>query len=116
MTLDRLTTGLDIIEISAKRALEISSVQTDSRKCTAGSLFVAVEGNAVDGHKFIGNAVEKGASVILCQALPENLSADVVYIQTADSSKALGIAASNFFGNPSHGTPACHVTCATTSL
>ena len=58
MTLDKLTAGLDIIEISAKRPLEICSVETDSRKCTPGSLFVAVEGNAVDGHRFIAKAIE----------------------------------------------------------
>lgn len=83
------------------RDVEVGKITFDSRAVEPGTMFVAQVGVHVDGHKFIGNAVEKGASVILCQALPENPSADVVYIQTADSSMALGIAASNFFGNPS---------------
>ena len=53
MTLDRLTQGLDILETSARTPVVIDSVQTDSRKCTHGSLFVAVEGNAVDGHTLL---------------------------------------------------------------
>ncbi len=42
-----------------------SSVATDSRKVQAGSLFVPLIGEKQDGHAFIPQALEKGASVIL---------------------------------------------------
>lgn len=81
--------------------VEVEKITFDSRAVEPGTLFVAQVGVHVDGHKFIDSAIEKGASVVLCQTLPEHQRSGVVYIQTADSSKALGIAASNFFGNPS---------------
>ena len=39
---------------------EVSQICCDSRKCTAGSLFVAVRGAEADGHAFIGKAIENG--------------------------------------------------------
>ena len=36
---------------------EVSQICCDSRKCTAGSLFVAVRGAEADGHAFIGKAI-----------------------------------------------------------
>ena len=83
------------------RDVEVGKITFDSRAVEPGTMFVAQVGVHVDGHKFIDSAISKGAAVVLCQTLPETLSADVVYIQTADSSKALGIAASNYFDNPS---------------
>ncbi|MBR7157853.1 MAG: UDP-N-acetylmuramoyl-L-alanyl-D-glutamate--2,6-diaminopimelate ligase, partial [Bacteroidales bacterium] len=44
---------LDEIRCSGR---EISSVCTDSRKCTQGSLFIAVKGAEADGHKYIASA------------------------------------------------------------
>ncbi|MBN7813638.1 UDP-N-acetylmuramoyl-L-alanyl-D-glutamate--2,6-diaminopimelate ligase [Algoriphagus sp. H41] len=80
---------------------EVSGIVFDSRKVEAGSAFVAVAGTQVDGHEFIGTALEKGASVIICEKLPEPIAADVTYVQVVNSAKALGIAAANFFDNPS---------------
>ncbi|MBQ9583065.1 MAG: UDP-N-acetylmuramoyl-L-alanyl-D-glutamate--2,6-diaminopimelate ligase [Bacteroidales bacterium] len=104
MTLDRLISGLDILEFSARRAVEIAGIQTDSRKCTPGSLFVAVEGNAVDGHRFISKAIENGATAIVYQKPEafEMVDADrVVYLRVASSRRALATLAANFYDNPS---------------
>ena len=83
------------------RDVEVSKITFDSRAAEPGTMFVAQVGVHVDGHNFIEAAVGAGASVVLCQKLPETLNPDVVYIQSADSSEALGIAAANFYGNPS---------------
>lgn len=80
---------------------EVSGIVFDSRKVEAGSAFVAVAGTQVDGHEFISTALEKGASVIICEKLPETIADDVTYVQVVNSAKALGIAAANFFDNPS---------------
>lgn len=79
----------------------VEKISFDSRSVESGTMFVAQVGVHVDGHKYIDSAIEKGATVVLCQTLPGQLHHGVVYIQTADSSKALGMAASNFYGNPS---------------
>lgn len=90
-----------LLEVVGSTHLEVESIAFDSRKVTANSLFVAVNGVAVDGHQFIQVAIEKGAKAILCQELPEVLVADVTYVRVLDSSEALGFAASNFYDNPS---------------
>ena len=81
--------------------LNIHQTNFDSRKVTAGSLFVAVSGLTVDGHDFIEKAIEKGASAIICETLPSQLAENVTYVKVPDSAEALGWAASNFHGRPS---------------
>ncbi len=81
--------------------LDIAAVQIDSRQVSAGSLFIAVKGVAVDGHRFIEGAIEKGAVAIVCQELPASLKEGVTYVQTTDSAEAAGLIAHNFYDQPS---------------
>jgi UDP-N-acetylmuramoyl-L-alanyl-D-glutamate--2,6-diaminopimelate ligase len=80
---------------------EVKGLAFDSRKVKSGSLFAAVKGTVSDGHEFIGKAVELGAAVVVCERLPETINEKVTYVTVKDSAQALGIIASNFFGNPS---------------
>ncbi len=86
---------------AADPAAEICAVTADSRQVRPGTLFVAVRGVAVDGHRFIGSAIAAGASVIVAEELPEALPEGVVAWQVADSREALGLLASRFYGDPS---------------
>lgn len=80
---------------------EISGIVFDSRKVTAGTLYIAVKGVVTDGHAFIANAVDTGASVVVCEIFPEQLKENITYIKVKNSAKTLGQLASNFYGNPS---------------
>lgn len=79
----------------------VSGIVFDSRKVEEGSAFVAVAGTQVDGHEFIATALQKGATVIVCERLPEVIVEGITYVQTVNSAKALGVIASNFYDNPS---------------
>lgn len=79
----------------------ISGLILDSRQVTAGSLFVALRGTQVDGHQYIDKAIQLGAAAILCEALPEQISADTTYIVVADSAMAMGYMAAAYYDNPS---------------
>lgn len=79
----------------------VSGIVFDSRKVEPGSAFVAVAGTQVDGHEFIPTAIEKGATSIICERLPEPTVSGITYVQVSNSARALGIMASNFFDNPS---------------
>ena len=46
---------------------EVSTVVYDSRKVEEDSLFVCIRGTAVDGHSFVAEVVEKGASVLVVE-------------------------------------------------
>lgn len=80
---------------------EISSIEQDSRKTSKDSLFVAVRGTTVDGHSFIANCIEAGATAIVCDTLPDHLDPQVTYIQVDDCNLALALLASAWNGYPS---------------
>ena len=84
----------------------IRAVQYDSRKVERSDLFVAIRGTAADGHAFIGNAVDRGAAVVVVEidaAMPDAffMHAGVIKIVVPDSRKALAQIAANFYRHPS---------------
>jgi UDP-N-acetylmuramoyl-L-alanyl-D-glutamate--2,6-diaminopimelate ligase len=83
---------------AAANALPIRSVTVDSRSVRVGDLFVAVRGSAVDGHRFLADAVERGASALVIE--DGNAPRGVPCIVVEDSSKALALMAARFYGNP----------------
>ena len=93
--------GIVVTGSTGNMNIPVSAVVFDSRKVVHGSLFVAVRGTRYDGHQFIAEALESGATAVICEILPEKAITGITWIITTDSSSALGIAASNFFGNPS---------------
>lgn len=99
--LKELLDGVSVSEIKGELEIGIQGVQFDSRKLKPGDLFVAQRGVNADGHAFIDKATEAGVAAVVCEELPENLSKNVTYVVTPDSSYALGIIAANFYENPS---------------
>lgn len=78
----------------------ISGVECDSRKACQDTLFVAVPGVTTDGHKYIPNVIEAGATAVVCENIPETLVDGVTYIQVKCSASALGFLASEWYDNP----------------
>ncbi|MBE7176981.1 MAG: UDP-N-acetylmuramoyl-L-alanyl-D-glutamate--2,6-diaminopimelate ligase [Mucilaginibacter polytrichastri] len=101
MLLRDILYGISLTEVNGNTGVEITAVVSDSRRASAGSLFVAVRGTQTDGHQYLDQVAEKGVAAIICEQLPEKKHSEISYIVTSDSAKALGEAASNFFGNPS---------------
>lgn len=79
----------------------IKNIVFDSRKAEKGSVFVAQKGLLIDGHLYIDKAISLGASVIVCEEVPENKTANITYVFVEDSNNALAILAANFYENPS---------------
>lgn len=101
MKTEEILKGISVISISGNKKPEIVHIEFDSRNVTKGTLFVAVKGVKSDGHDFIESAIASGATAIICEKLPAKTDSKICWILTADSAKALGEAASNFYGNPS---------------
>jgi UDP-N-acetylmuramoyl-L-alanyl-D-glutamate--2,6-diaminopimelate ligase len=91
---------IETIEIIGSTERLITSIGIDSRKVEKESLFVAIKGTHVDGHRFITEVIDKGAVAIVCEVLPTTLSSDVTYIHVKDASICLGYVATAFYGNP----------------
>lgn len=81
--------------------VEVKSICFDSRKVQPGSLFIAIRGTLSDGHEYISKAIASGATIIISEKLPETVNENLTYVTVKDSAYAMGIIASNFYGNPS---------------
>ena len=97
MKLKDLLAGIAVLEMTADPERNIEAVAYDSRKVTAGSLFVAISGFASDGNRFIPMAMEKGAVAVVTAKKPE---IDVPYILVESDRLALAMLGCNFYGHP----------------
>lgn len=101
MQLLQLISSLKPLQTVGPKNPEITSLTFDSRKVTPGAMFVAVRGTAVDGHTFIPLLEHSGVAAIVCEKLPEKLLPGISYIVVENSSIALGMLSSEWFGHPS---------------
>lgn len=103
--LSRLLAALPCFELQESiDDIVISQVTADSRLVEPGALFVAVQGASVDGHRFIGAALERGAAAVAgtldaTRCMPAG--AAVPYVRVVDSRAALAWLAAAFYGFPS---------------
>ena len=103
MILKELLKGVTYAELKGCAESEVSGLTYDSRTVNSGCCFFAVAGTVVDGHNFIGKAIEGGASVIVCEHIPEEIAeSDATFVVVEDTNLAMGTIASNYYGNPSH--------------
>ena len=79
----------------------IVGVTHDSRKVKPGYMFVAIQGESVDGHDFIDRALEAGASAVLAVAVPTGAHENVPWITVPDTRLALGSVSSLVYAAPS---------------
>jgi len=100
-TLKDLLHDIDIIQIIGNTDVGIESVSFNSNDIKSNELFVAVRGTNVDAHKFIPDALSKGAVAVICEDMPSELKSQITYVKVKNSGKALGIICSNLFDNPS---------------
>ena len=103
MILSELLRGVTYKELKGDRNIDVAALTYDSRAVGEGYCFFAVAGTAVDGHNFIGKAVEAGARAVICQHIPAEVAeCDCTFVVVEDTNTAMGVMASNFYGNPSH--------------
>jgi UDP-N-acetylmuramoyl-L-alanyl-D-glutamate--2,6-diaminopimelate ligase len=76
----------------------VTAIAVDSRTAVPGSLFVAVQGERVDGHRFLASAVERGAAAVVVE---HDVDVDVPQIVVADTRVAISRLADAFYGRPS---------------
>ncbi len=101
MKLKEILKEIKILRSVGPEDAEIAAMTFDSRAAVDGSLFFALKGTASDGHEYIPAAVENGAAAVVCEHMPDGTQEGVAYIVVEDSHKAMGQAASAFYGHPS---------------
>ena len=96
MTLSRILDGVNPIKNTVLNNLTITGITCDSRQVSSGCIFVCQKGLKFDGHDHAKQAIENGASVIVCQKELDVPNQIVV----ADTRYAYGVMCQNFFDNP----------------
>lgn len=101
MQLLQLISSVSPIQVVGPKNPEISALTFDSRKVTPGSMFVAIRGTMVDGHSFIPLLEHSGVASIVCEQLPDKVLPGITYVVVRNTSVALGLLSSEWFGHPS---------------
>ncbi|MDD5424703.1 MAG: Mur ligase domain-containing protein, partial [Candidatus Omnitrophica bacterium] len=89
--------------------IEIRGISCDSKNTADGYLFVAVPGVSSDGHKYINEAVDRGAVAVVMEkdvVVPDH----VARIFVRNSREALPRIANEFFGRPANGLTCIGIT------
>ena len=107
MELTNILSGLEGLKVKGSLEVEVSQIQNSSEKIKQGDMFVAIDGFETDGHRYIPEAIAKGAKVIMAQAdkvtkeMVKGLPEDVTFILAPDTRYAIAICSCNFYQNPS---------------
>lgn len=99
MRLSELIAPLLLKQVIGDADVTIEHITEDSRQVRAGSMFVAMRGYTVDGHRFVHRAVEAGASAVLVEEVIEGLSAPQIVVRSTRA--AIAVLASVFYRHPS---------------
>ncbi|HEX4039293.1 MAG TPA: UDP-N-acetylmuramoyl-L-alanyl-D-glutamate--2,6-diaminopimelate ligase [Acidobacteriaceae bacterium] len=108
MRLESLLSGAEIARRTGPNP-EIRSVEYNSRRVSAGSLFIAIQGGTTDGNLYIAKAIEQGALGIATDSAAAFADTARRFPQTAVAEipagtgrRAMAAIAANFFHHPEH--------------
>ena len=77
---------------------QVENIAYDSRRVQRHTMFVALRGEKTDGHQFIGQAIDKGASVIVAER--EQKDPRVTCLVVENTRTALADFSATFYGHP----------------
>ena len=102
MQLGELCKNIDYQLLQGSMDTEVGDIVYDSRRLVEGAMFVCMVGAVTDGHKYIPDAVEKGASAIVVERLEEarQIPEEITVIKTASARYALALMSAAYFGHP----------------
>src|SRR5881398_387175 len=98
MQLKTLVAGIPVRQVIGTLDRPVESIAYDSRRAQRNGLFVALRGGKSDGHQFVAQAIEKGASVIVTER--EEKYPRVTCLVVENSRTALADLSKVFYGRP----------------
>ena len=105
MNLKNILIGIDGIKAKGNIDIEINGIDSNSKNIKPGYMFIAISGFSSDGHDFIKNAIDNGASVIVAENTDKvkkaNIPDDITLIISENTRKFLALSSCNFYNNPS---------------
>ena len=98
MQLKTLLAATPVRQIIGSVDRSVENIAYDSRRVQRHTMFVALRGEKVDGHQFIGHAIDKGASVIVAER--EQKDPRVTCLIVENTRTALADFSAAFYGHP----------------
>ena len=105
MILKEILIGLKGLKVKGDIDIEISNISSDSNVIKTGGLFIAIKGYETDGHDYLNEAINNGASAVMVEQGVDiekiKYLSDVTIIMTQNTRYAEAICGCNFYNNPS---------------
>jgi len=96
-----MVSRIGLLELQGDSDPFITSIEYDSRKAGPNTLFFALSGLHTDGHKYINDALSKGAAAVVHEAEITEKKTGIIYIKVKNSRFAMSPLAAAFYGYPS---------------
>lgn len=100
MKLREILNGVEILELNVSLDEEVFDIIGDSRNITKDCAFLCLEGTKFDGHKYIAEAVNAGAKIVITQKVVD-IAPNIKFVRISGGRAAIGKISCNFFENPS---------------
>ncbi len=98
MLLENLIKTIDVTEVIGNTQIEILGLNCDTSLVKKGDLFFCINGSNVDGHRYVKDAINRGAIAIVCN---RKLDANVPQIIVDNTRVTMSLIAKEFYGRPS---------------
>jgi UDP-N-acetylmuramoyl-L-alanyl-D-glutamate--2,6-diaminopimelate ligase len=99
MELKRLIEGVEVKKIVGDTSKEIKGIAYHSKQIEKDFLFAAIRGIEVDGHRFVKEAIDRGAGAVVLEKEQEVFNRTTIVVP--NSRQALAEISANFYGDPS---------------
>lgn len=80
--------------------INLSGIETDSRRVSPNCLFLCIRGLHADGHEFVSEALEKGAAVIVAEKVHDACAGGAATVLVEDTRRAASLLYHAWYGNP----------------
>ncbi|MBR2353323.1 MAG: UDP-N-acetylmuramoyl-L-alanyl-D-glutamate--2,6-diaminopimelate ligase, partial [Clostridia bacterium] len=101
MKLSELFGRAELAYPSELGGIEIKNITTDSRRVSVGSLFICMKGERSDGHEFVVEAIQSGASVIVAEQVRDVcVGGAAAYIMLKNTRNAAALLYNAWYGDP----------------
>ena len=105
MNLKNILEGINGLKSNGNLDKEIEGIESNSKKKKKGYIFVAISGFSSDGHDYIKNAIDNGATVIVAENIKkinkDDIPENVTLIIAENTREFLALSSCNFYNNPS---------------
>ena len=106
MELKKLLVGLEGLKVKGDLEIKVTGIESDSKKIKNGNMFIAIKGYITDGHIYIEEAIESGATAVMVEEgcdtkILKSIKDEITIVMVPDTRKAVAQVSVNYYKHPS---------------